>query len=1169
MRLPVLLFFLCLNTALTAQRVSYLYPVKVGHKWGYIDKRGRVVIEPKYDAIGDQYLKWHGRMSESPFRLIQVNGKLGLLGDQCREVLAANYEYISPFSSHLFIVSNDTLMRIVDRDGQSAVEGDFAAVRLLDTLYGEYFKMSQDGLWGVCQMGVGQLLPARFSDIVLVRGSDVFFKVKQPQTGEAWGLVNKRNKQVLPNDFFDIRSINENFFATQEVDERWSIRDSTGKKFMQKTWKNCQPLNSRFISLSDDGKKKSLFSLEKKDTLPITIAYSDLSPFDEDFVLFRNGSRRGLLDSTGRAVIPSIFRNIQPSDDSFFRVQDPLGNWGLYSLEEGQVLPCGYDQIERFEGAFAVVERSGLKGLIDTGMVELIPAAFERLVVTDSLIKAYESGNLSLFKVVDGQVALFDEFNNVQTLRVGYGQKYYVEAMVKKSRNRQTGSLDGEASPFTFQVNGRWVWRSDPDTKLWGLFDQDLGPGRGIPPSFSEVLYLKEPQLSMVFTNERVTDNDSEIMPSLYPVQRFLHAGLFNHKTGKFITPFDLLALRGKDFEQGLPMAVYLNENGKFGLMDRQGNRATAPNGDPLLYTWIGEFIDGKARFCLGGKLVLAETGKLPKTGVGQVDNFVVQFGLHSTVSVSSIQERKMIVKAKRGDTLRWGYMDTLGRVVIKPTYEFANDFADSFAVNKKNGKWGVIDQGEKIVLPFMYNNIVPFHGNWKVAVKSPKRLIFNPNGYERVTRIYTRQGQFSENRCRVQIDRLWGFMDEEGNEIIPCQFAEVRDFSEGLAAVKKEGRWAFIDMVGNQPFKLEVPEGEISEVGNFSNGLAWIKVGHRYGYINQLGAVVIPFEFTKVFDFKFGVARAVFRGKTGLIDTQGNWRLAPKRFEYVADFNEWGVAEAREKFNGLRCLINAQGKVLTDLKYKTIASFHEGFAKTGSGKFYGLIDTRGREVLPMKYQAIGEVSEGLLNVKPQHSTVWHFVDTLGHRAFLGDFEKIEPFQYGHAFVQVNHFDPTSRFVINQKGERLVLNKYDQFEFYESGIFGLYTPNGQRDGLRRLHYYFADTNGQPMFGRLFEKIKPYKGEVALVMKEGRWGVINKKGLFMLAPKYPLVNMQENGEAVVNLPIATGLVNRQGKEIFPPAYDRIELVSGNRYRLEMGEKVGYARRDGRMVWELQK
>jgi hypothetical protein len=154
-------------------------------------------------------------------------------------------------------------------------------------------------------------------------------------------------------------------------------------------------------------------------------------------------------------------------------------------------------------------------------------------------------------------------------------------------------------------------------------------------------------------------------------------------------------------------------------------------------------------------------------------------------------------------------------------------------------------------------------------------------------------------------------------------------------------------------------------------------------------------------------------------------------------------------------------------------------------------------------------------------------------------------------------------------GKRLVINQFDQFEFYENGIFGLYTPNGEKEGFRRLNYYFADNNGHPLFDRLFEKIEPFKGETALVGASGRWGMFNRNGLFVVPPKYPFMNMQENGEAVVNLPLLFGLLAKDGATVFPTAFDRIDLMSGNRFRLEMGEKVGYAKKNGDWVWELQK
>ena len=1136
-----------------------------------MDKRGRIVVEPKYDAVGDQHLRWHGRNTESPFRLVEVKGKLGLINDQCQEVLDPRFNNISPLNPSLFIVTEDTLLHIVDKAGNTEVKGSFEEVRLLDTLLGQFLKMKKNGLWGVHELGVGDILPPVYTDIEMQRAGAVFFKIKKPGEKKLWGLVNAQNRTILPNLYSDIRSINENFFTTLDTNSRWIIRDSTGQQALNGSWEKCIPINRHFVGLSFGGNELKLFSCTQKDTVSVTRPFDNFMPFNEQYIIYQNENSYGLIDTTGNIVLKATYLGIQPAGDSLFRVRGRNGDWGILSLARGLLLPCEYSEISNFEGRFSTIKKVGLLGLIDTSMQVLIPPAFNRLVFADSLIKGYDNGNLSLFKITtDGQVALLDEFSNVQTLRVGYGNKYYAEATPTQSRIRVTGGvLDMESSPFTAQINGRWAWKRDIGTGRWGMTDYQTGVEGSIPPYFVEVLYLKRPEISLVFTDEKTTSNTPDVLPAFSSVQTFLRAAFFSHKTGKFITSHDMLGLRGHDFQNGFPLAAFLDENGRFGLIDREGKVATLSSGEPIRFTWIGEFYNGRARFCQGGHLVLAEEGRQEKTTVDVVGDFMIQYGMNTTLSYGMIQDRGILIEKTNDEPLLWGYIDTLGKIFIEPRFDFAGDFEEESAVNQMDGKWGVIDMEGKEILPFKYSSISPFFGNWLVGIKSPTRLVFNPNGYERVTKLYARQGVFSGNRCQVQTDSLWGYMDEEGNEIIPCQYEEARPFSEGLAAVRKDGKWMFIGMGGDLAFELHTIEEEITAVGDFSGGLAWFKVGHQYGYLNKLGKVAIPLDFTKVFDFKFGVARAVFKGKTGLIDIVGKWILKPERFEYVTDFNKWGVAEAREKFKGKRCLINAKGEVLTPLKYTSIGDFHEGFAKISNGKFYGLLNTQGHEVLPIEFEAIGLVADGLLHVRPRHSHAWHYVDTLGNKAFEGEFEVAEPFQHGKAFVQISHFDPDSRFVINHKGEPLLMDQQDQFEFYENGIFGLHTPNGKRVGHRRLNYYFADNNGHPLFDRLFEKIKPYKGETALVQEAHRWGMLNRNGLFVLPPKYPFVNMQDNGEAVVNLSLMQGLLNKEGEEIFPAAFDRIELLSGERYRLEMGEKVGYAKKDGEWVWGMQK
>ena len=62
--------------------------------------------------------------------------------------------------------------------------------------------------------------------------------------------------------------------------------------------------------------------------------------------------------------------------------------------------------------------------------------------------------------------------------------------------------------------------------------------------------------------------------------------------------------------------------------------------------------------------------------------------------------------------TDKYGYKDEAGKVVIKPIYDLAYEFADEKYAevnigadysNNKRGKWGIIDIKEKIIIPVKY----------------------------------------------------------------------------------------------------------------------------------------------------------------------------------------------------------------------------------------------------------------------------------------------------------------------------------------------------------------------------------------------------------------------------------------------------------------------------------
>ena len=55
----------------------------------------------------------------------------------------------------------------------------------------------------------------------------------------------------------------------------------------------------------------------------------------------------------------------------------------------------------------------------------------------------------------------------------------------------------------------------------------------------------------------------------------------------------------------------------------------------------------------------------------------------------------------------------------------------------------------------------------------------------------------FSENLGRIKLSGKYGFIDKNGEIVIPCQYDQAWAFVDGLARVKMNGRWGYIDTTG------------------------------------------------------------------------------------------------------------------------------------------------------------------------------------------------------------------------------------------------------------------------------------------------------------------------------------------------------------------------------------
>ena len=120
--------------------------------------------------------------------------------------------------------------------------------------------------------------------------------------------------------------------------------------------------------------------------------------------------------------------------------------------------------------------------------------------------------------------------------------------------------------------------------------------------------------------------------------------------------------------------------------------------------------------------------------------------------------------------------------------------------------------------------------------------------------------GEQSLAPCRKK--SLSGYADKDRNIFIPYLFSKARAFFDGLAAIQEgsNGLWGFINETGKQVIPCQY-----REVGDFHEGLAWFCPasskngfgckGAKFGFIDQLGQVVISPEYEDISSFMHGYA--------------------------------------------------------------------------------------------------------------------------------------------------------------------------------------------------------------------------------------------------------------------------------------------------------------------------
>lgn len=228
-----------------------------------------------------------------------------------------------------------------------------------------------------------------------------------------------------------------------------------------------------------------------------------------------------------------------------------------------------------------------------------------------------------------------------------------------------------------------------------------------------------------------------------------------------------------------------------------------------------------------------------------------------------------------------WGYLHLNNSLAVLGQYDWADDFVGDYAIVQQEGYYGVIRQDGSLALPLDFSSIGGGDGIFSVKLDQ-KYAIASPEGGILKEAAYDSVGYFSEGYAMVEVDGLWGYVNQGGNQIIAPQYRQAFHFSEGYAWVRQGSTYSFVDC--NGVVLLQNPHS-VSQVTSFSEGYARGKYGIYYGFFDKTGDLVIPFQYRDAAPVSEGV---------GLVYNGSNWGL----FYPETKIDGWGQSYLTKALN-------------------------------------------------------------------------------------------------------------------------------------------------------------------------------------------------------------------------------------------------------------------------------
>ena len=309
-----------------------------------------------------------------------------------------------------------------------------------------------------------------------------------------------------------------------------------------------------------------------------------------------------------------------------------------------------------------------------------------------------------------------------------------------------------------------------------------------------------------------------------------------------------------------------------------------------------------------------------------------------------------------------------------------------------------------------------------------------------------------------VNQDEKWGYINEKGKEVIPCEY----DYAHYV--------WTNgVTIIGEKTEETEE--------------------GYKFGLIDAKGKMVIEPKYDR---FGMGNGIIAMAEQDGLNDEGESvfeWGLFNSKGEMITDFKYQDVESLFLNKNGLTVVSNT-----VNLNGNTINK-------------YGVVNEKGEEIIPLEYTYIwvdeNFGNKGLIPVEKQigNSYLYGFVNCQNEREIPYRYEDVKNFS-ANGLAAVSQGEKWG--YINTDGDIVIPCKYDSaYSFSDKGL-AFVIENGECKCIGEKGETVIPAGAYREYGRWVDAYWLTGDDLAQIQMESNdgnvsWGIINREGDVIIAP----------------------------------------------------------------------